>query len=627
MDRELEAMDHYLPAHYPAAFGWGVVVILGLIGLGRLVARVVDAEAGPKAGWGLHAVWGMAAYLFVGAILAVFGAFGSIAITLLVCAGAGVTFWTSFQSWTRGGMTWKAIPWQMWPAFLVVALSFSGGIVYWTTANPCDDLTAYFYFCEKLVTTGSFDEPFSWRRLASLGGHTLLQSSVVAQTSLASADAFELALCPVILLGLIVGFRGGLLSRTRLGLAIALAAVTTPIIRANSASYLTGTVLILGLFMTLDIVDRLPAADQRRRLRWLGLSGFVAAAACSLRPQNVTTVGGALGIFWLASWIRDRRPRQEMVVELGCWGGVIFVALLPWMIMGYRSNGSPIFPLFQGGNNLDFNPQGAGSLFARLAFPVRMILHPALLPLLLCLFALPGWRRGLASRAVAISATATALLLAYSLTLAPDRETIPRYVQPLLLAGAIGALLTAATNPRSRLPAWAMALLLVGTTLQSRIDYLTGNYLFFQQSPLVRMPFNTRAIADHQAAQALVPAGRRVLVCSDDPFLFDLQRNPIWNIDMPNAASPEPGLPFEKPPEEMRRYFRDQGIEYVIFTDFAADKDLYSRPIWEKHAQGDVALWRIQAPYYLDFFKTMDSLAASDTVLGRVGRLTVLQLK
>ena len=98
---------------------------------------------------------------------------------------------------------------------------------------------------------------------------------------------------------------------------------------------------------------------------------------------------------------------------------------------------------------------------------------------------------------------------------------------------------------------------------------------------------------------------------------------------MPNAASPDPGLPFQKPPEETKRYLRGLGIEYVIFTNFSNHdfNELYYRPTWEDHLRGDVALLKISAPYFLDFFNTMDQLAASESVLGRPGNLTVLRLK
>ncbi len=617
-------MERYFSSNYLLTFAWSVAVLLGLIGLGRLVAFVAREEARVKVGWGLHAAWGMALYLFFGGVLALFGLCGATAIALLIGAGLAAFIWTTYRAGVPTKAALAAAPWQIWPAFAVVALLFAGGICWQGTVNAGDDLPAYYNFCEKLLATGSFDEPFAWRRLASLGGHTLLQCSVLAHASYANAQTFERALCPVILLGMVLGFRGGTLARTPLGLVLALVVVTTPIFRVNTTSHLTAVVLFAGLFLTLDLVER----EERNRLRLLAVAGLIAAALCTLRAQNVAAAGLALGLFWVASWIKDKRPARQAFTEACWWGGVLFVALLPWMIMEFRSNGSPLFPLFPGGNNLAFNPVGIkGSLYDRMALPVQTVFDPRLLPLMLCLLAIPTWRRDLAAHVTAIAAMFTTLLLAYGLGLAPDDNTIPRYTQPLLLGAAMAALMVAAVSPRRHTAAWAFAILLMVTNFPTRCEEIRRYYQVLSYPEKVFLPFRPGTIADYREAQLLVPEHKRVLVCGDFPFLFDHQRNELWSIDMPNAASPAPGLPFQKSPEEMKRYLRSLGVDYIIFVDFAKSLVLYNRSHWLANAQGDVALWKIQAPFYLDFFDTMDRLAISETKLGRVGDLNVIQLK
>jgi hypothetical protein len=566
----------------------------------------------------------MALYLFFGGVLALFSLCGATAISLLIGVGLAAFIWTTYRAGLPTKAALVAAPWQNWPAFAAAALLFAGGICWQGGVNPADDLPAYYNFCEKLLTTGSFDEPFSWRRLASLGGHTLLQSSILAHASFANAQTFERAVCPVILVGMILGFRGGALARTPFGLVLALVVVTTPIFRVNTTSHLTAVVLFAGVFLTLDLVEQ----AGRNRLRLLAVAGLTGAALCTLRAQNVLAAGLTLGLFWVASWIKDKRPARQAIVEVGWWGGVLFAALLPWMIMEFRSNGSPLFPLFPGGNNLAFNPVGIkGSLYDRMALPVQTVLDPRLLPLMLALLAIPTWRRGLAAHVTAIAALFTTLLLAYSLGLAPDDSTIPRYSQPLLLAAAMAALMVAAVSPRRRTAAWALVILLMVTDFPMRCEEVRRHYQALSHSEKIFMPFGSRTIADYREAQLLVPERKRVLICGDYPFLFDHQRNELWTIDLPNAASPAPGLPFQKPPEEMKRYLRGLGVEYVIFVDFAKSPLLYNRSHWLEKAKGDVALWKIEAPFYVDFFDTMDRLALSEMKLGRVGDLNVIQLK
>ena len=223
------------PVAYAAIFFWGIAVLAGLIGLGRLVARAIGEEAAENAGWGLHAVWGMGAYLFLGGLLAACGACGATAITLLIGAGIVVTVWTTVRGGWPTRASLAAQPWALWPAFAIAAFLFAAGLCWQGNVNAADDFVGYYEFCAKLLSTGSFPEPFSWRRLASLGGHTLLQSTMLANGWWANVQSFETSLCPVIpsRFGRRVSWGsvatcspGGTLSGTLL-------AITTPIIRGE----------------------------------------------------------------------------------------------------------------------------------------------------------------------------------------------------------------------------------------------------------------------------------------------------------------------------------------------------------------------------------------------------------
>jgi len=617
-------MERCFPTQYGAVFLWAIAVLLGMIGLGRLVALLVGGELAKKAGWGLHAAWGMAAYLFLGGLLGAFGVCAQTNITLLIVLGMGITVWTTFRGWRPTRAALAAIPWFAWPVFLLAALIFSTSIFQQAHANAADDYPAYFSFCEKLLETGSFGDPFSWRRLASLGGHTLLQCSVLVHASWSNIQVFEEALCPVILLGLILGFRGGALARSPVGSFLGLIVVTTPILRVNSASHLTGTVLLVGLLSTLDLIER----AEIWRLRLLAVAGLVAAGLSSLRAQDIPAAGGALGLFWLGSWIKDQRPAREAWIEAASWGGSFFVALLPWMIMSFFSSSTPLFPLFQGNNNLAFNPQRvAVPFFSASNTLFQVISYPALLPLFLCSFAAFAWKRSLAACAVSISAVLTSLLVAYGLNLAPDAMTIPRYVQPLLLASALAALLSVALAPRWRLAGAGLAALLTMTSLHERaVDLSQRCELFWYGSAFEKPACFGSVVADYRRAQALIPKGKRVLVCVDYPFVFDYVRNPIWTLDFPHGANPPPGLPFRKPSEETKQYLRGLGVDYLIYQDFSTSVGIYNREVWKKLQMIKVRLYEIEAPYCFDFFDTVERLASSDEICGRVDDLTVIQL-
>jgi hypothetical protein len=247
--------------------------------------------------------------------------------------------------------------------------------------------------------------------------------------------------------------------------------------------------------------------------------------------------------------------------------------------------------------------------------------------LVICCLAAPAWRRGPAARSIALAAVLASLAVAYSIPLPPDKSTIPRYIQPMLLAGATVSLMAAAASLRRRVVAWALVFIVIATSLPERSENLWDAYQQFGFADKLVMPFKAGVIVDHRQAQALIPEGKRVLVCTDFPFLFEFGRNPIWIIDLPYNASPKPGLPYHRPPEEMKRYLRSLGVEYIIFEDFDAADFFYSRALRKKQAENDVPMLQAEAPYFLDFFDTIERLAASETTVGRAGNLTVIQFK
>ena len=77
----------------------------------------------------------------------------------------------------------------------------------------------------------------------------------------------------------------------------------------------------------------------------------------------------------------------------------------------------------------------------------------------------------------------------------------------------------------------------------------------------------------------------------------------------------------------MKRYLRSLGVEYIIFEDFNEATFFYSRILRKKQALDDVPMLRNEAPYFLDFFDTIERLAASETTVGHAGNLTVIQFK
>jgi hypothetical protein len=116
-------------------------------------------------------------------------------------------------------------------------------------------------------------------------------------------------------------------------------------------------------------------------------------------------------------------------------------------------------------------------------------------------------------------------------------------------------------------------------------------------------------------AQSSIPEGKTVAVCLDNAFLLDFSRNRILNLDAPGLASPPPGLPITSDPIGLRdflarrttklpppgpsdrvlRYFRDAGIEYLMFqrgeeTGHYTSTKVADKPYWIRLARTMIIL-------------------------------------
>jgi len=128
--------------------------------------------------------------------------------------------------------------------------------------------------------------------------------------------------------------------------------------------------------------------------------------------------------------------------------------------------------------------------------------------------------------------------------------------------------------------------------------------------------------------QAAVPEGRAVLAVVDHPFALDYRRNAVFNIDVPGAASPPPGMPFFRGPGPVKAYLKGLGVGYVASRDFDAPAGcLYRRDGWTFHAEGENHQWRAQSRYYLDLMDNLDALAATEDSVFSRGGLRVTRLR
>lgn len=71
--------------------------------------------------------------------------------------------------------------------------------------------------------------------------------------------------------------------------------------------------------------------------------------------------------------------------------------------------------------------------------------------------------------------------------------------------------------------------------------------------------------AYHRQIQSRIPDGATALVWSATPFHFDFERNRLLTTAVGGISNPALHFPAGLPPEALEQYFRDNGVQFVLF--------------------------------------------------------------
>ena len=599
---------------------WGLVVLSAFIGWGLCAARLAGV---PRPDWGLSAGWGMAVLVILGGGLNLAGLATTPVVIAVVLAGTAL----HLGLMDRQGR--DRVPRFSRPALVllaliaVVLLARYIAAVTFQAANCSDDDVAYFTFVSRMLQTGTLIEPYSLRRLSGYGGHTFLQALIMTAGTEDNGFLMDRGVAVLVSFGLVVGlFRpnGSVLPY----LLALLLTVILPYPLANSSSHMTGLALFLTLFRTLNGIS-LSGADLRPGVRRLWLAGAVVAAAAALKAHYMLVAALTVFFWWLVSWLYARKERQGQSGDFPpahLWsllhlGASTVVFLSPWMALMGRSSGTILYPVFAGNHRPDFSATYSGTLgfSGQLDFLGNFFFSPQV-----ALFAVPlilyAFRRGpAAGLGFYLAALTTAAVTVSTLTF-DNLETLHRYAAPFLNAAFIVTLISYLDAIRSDLPdesgvrlgdkilAWLVVVLLP-------IPLYHDVNRFYDTLGKTVMTEQRRT--QYAAMQAAIPEGERVMAILDQPFALNYRRNGVFNIDVPGAVSPEPGMPFFKGPAQLKEYVLGQSIAYIAFRNFDIQGGcLYRRDLWNHHARGDNPMWRAQSKFYLDLMDNVVALAGTE---------------
>jgi hypothetical protein len=643
-----------------ASAAWGALLVVSFVGWGTIVNKLVLPRS--KSDVGLRSAWGMSVVLFLGAMLMVVHAARPAALASIVLVGAlgavAPMVLAPFD-WPRSVRV-AAQRAALHPGWTIASVLLVGLALVQLAGSPSivagqanDDYIAYFEFPKKILATGTFDEPYSLRRVTAYGGQSLLHAlHLLIGVPETEMNLIDVGVAPTLLVLLVLGAGVGARRSVILPLTAAFVIGFTET-RYNAGGHLTGAVLFLGMFRTLR------AGEDRGR--WV-LIALQAAGACSLRQSYVVPAGAFLFIGLLPACIAAARRlgvrAWRTVLALVAPPAVAFFAtLLPWCVLSYISCRTILFPLTKGNFNpgYDFFEKPSlhdqakylwQNLFQNDDVPTAHLLFAAV-PFLL--ISQPGGRLALRTSVLACAIGFLALVRGYPLSTPADlhRYYLAFFIAALCSIGVAAAearRVQKASRGRPSEATWLVLFAFSYEVVRVRGDVAKRfekyiNELLPQDdatNPTAAPPPSSHPIVWGPVArdpvywhlQTSVPAGERIAVEVDKPYQFDFTRNTILNLDMLGAVSPRSWVPYERGGDAVADYFRARSVRYLIVVDPTKAFALYKRDTWVHNAAGEtLPVWKASAHFALEAFDAFDQLRATRVHVCDDNGMSVLDLQ
>jgi hypothetical protein len=644
-------------AEYWAAAGWGVCVLLALMGWGRLALRAAGATG--IVAWLEAAAWGIAISSLVGGLMNLLAWCGRAGVITFVLLGLLLFLADATLHLPRARAWWRTWPGRrdvawIFVAALVAALltlrflsSLSAGFnpkFEGVRLNPHDDMHSYLVSVERLLQTGTLGhDPFNSRMMMSaLGTQHFLNALVLAGAREERLHLLEggIALAALCMSAAALGLRLGLRRVPATALMLVPLMIQFGYINLSATVTAAAAVMVLVSWGLSDIRPGGPAL-----LRWSVLLGFLLAAACSLKG---TVLFVSCVFAFAVVLLRALGGRRPTLIAAGALALAVAAAcLLPWMLWQHASSGTWLYPLLGRGYHAavfgltPFPKLPSLPAAAANALRVGLVLPIVLLAAALVAAALPRPRRLLPSYAWA---GLVAYLAAWTcswpvMAQATQVVDLPRY---LAASAAVGCTLALAAG-------WRIAAAVVaerpahparfaGPAAFAAFAVLTAGewaMLYFVMLPadLARATSNQHPIRGAAGAiaarlrdmQNAVPPGEKLLVYLAEPAFLDFRRNPIYVVDWPGEASPPPGMPVYSGGPAVADYLRHLGIRYVAY-DYARHAAFppenysnYLAPL-----NGDVV--RRQAAGSFAFQDDLHQMEARERIIYRNGEEEILDL-
>lgn len=643
---------------YLISFFYGIFLLLSLIGWGKVLNDILFPDR--QIDWGQRAAWGLAFSAIVGGVLNATWTISPIAI--LIFLGLGLVyclvdlanrrqliisnFSELFQECRKDRIILAGIALV---SFLIL-IQYAGwvytgrintaGMVYADGFNTSDDYHAYLVFPHKMLQLGSIGpDPFSERRIVSLGGQSFLHTLILSGLSDPNFNLIDPALPLIITVGLIVGFFQENKAPTKRIIFTLLFLLLIPLPKANTTSILLPVALFVSWFRTLD-------SREIERSPWEANACIVAliiAAICTLKSSLIP----ACVFLFAASYIcyfLSSHSKQKVILEFAMATVLIGLFLLPWMISMYQSSGTLLYPLLGKGYHasaygITFKSNSGLLGTAKSALAAFRGIYILILILLGCLslnvrplkFGNLPEEREFSNRQAVLSVTVAAGLATVAVGVLtenadPFRYSFSHLFPAILILIMVAMTDTGALNKNKAANFFLVAVFCAGLAISYDWDITKNTYSAYLKNIQFGLTnpslVTAKQKSQYAALQQSIPQGETVLTRLDAPFILDFKRNQIFLADWPFGASLPPGMPAFKGAEALAKYLGEKSIRYLAYSSWSlnhpADVDT-SGP-------GLSSWFRLQSQLSHDFRDSVRQLAKTRKKLYEDGENFVLDL-
>jgi hypothetical protein len=506
-----------------------------------------------------------------------------------------------------------------------------------------DDGSGYLVFPQKMLEMHHFAaDPFSDRRvISSLGGSYLLQTFVIAATSLANIGMADRTL------GLILIF----FALFELGVAFGLSPFKIAVMELiacvvpQETFNLTFTVLPIALFLAM-IWMIFMTPDQSENQRWRSglLLGAIGGAILSLKSTFLPYIGAVALIPYLFLFWRKRRSNALWLPIVAGLGTVATVAA--WMLAMKHSSGTYLFPIL--GHGFDYSSYGVFPIMPRFSSShalMKTFVQGGALLVLAAVQYFAGIQDKKTRLSLSILLAAAFAITAFNYESGGDfiwRYNFPQFFTAILVFFlAQAAVLTAPNSARRHRAAYVLSFVcLAGCVFY--YDLEGGGFKPFREmrTEIVQLGQNLQAslsgrqlvspdiASEFLAAEAALPVGAKALDVSNDSFLFtNRDHKTILLDDWPGAAGPPPGWPLAQGPHDVTTYLGHNSVRYIIFSyryaDWISVKACHFFPSVAHFSEADEALQLLSLVALHQF----DQLRALHRTVYDDGQIAVIDLQ